>query len=242
MNTTKLDLKHKPLLVAHRGCSGLERENTGAAFIAAGNRSYWGIETDIHRTGDGNFILIHDADTQRVANDRILVEESTLDTLRQITLCNKYTGEKDRRGLCLPTLAEYIAICKHYEKHAVLELKSSFSEQELDRIVCEIAAADYLDHTTFISFHYETLVLLRANHPDVSAQFLIGKELPENWLELLCAQKLDLDVYYKNLTKDMVRICHKNGIKVNCWTVDDPAVAVQLAKWGVDQITTNILE
>ena len=34
-------------VVAHRGASGLETENTCAAFIAAGNRSYWGVETDL---------------------------------------------------------------------------------------------------------------------------------------------------------------------------------------------------
>ena len=50
MNTIKLNCENKPLMVAHRGCSGLERENTNAAFVAAGNRSYWGIETDVHKT------------------------------------------------------------------------------------------------------------------------------------------------------------------------------------------------
>ena len=35
-------------MVAHRGVSGLERENTCPAFVAAGVKSYWGIETDIH--------------------------------------------------------------------------------------------------------------------------------------------------------------------------------------------------
>ena len=47
-------------MIAHRGVSGLERENTNAAFIAAGNRSYYGIETDLHRTRDGHFIIFHD--------------------------------------------------------------------------------------------------------------------------------------------------------------------------------------
>ena len=41
-------------MVAHRGVSGLEKENTMAAFVAAGNRSYYGIATDIHRTLDGH--------------------------------------------------------------------------------------------------------------------------------------------------------------------------------------------
>ena len=28
-------------MIAHRGLSGIERENTCAAFVAAGNRSYY---------------------------------------------------------------------------------------------------------------------------------------------------------------------------------------------------------
>ena len=48
----------KPRMVAHRGTSGLELENTNSAFVAAGNRSYFGIETDVHRTADGQFILV----------------------------------------------------------------------------------------------------------------------------------------------------------------------------------------
>ena len=49
MNTIKMSTP-KPLMIAHRGLSGLEKENTNAAFIAAGNRSYYGIETDVRKT------------------------------------------------------------------------------------------------------------------------------------------------------------------------------------------------
>ena len=44
MNTTAID-KKGCRLVAHRGVSGLEKENTCAAFVAAGVKSYFGIET-----------------------------------------------------------------------------------------------------------------------------------------------------------------------------------------------------
>ena len=88
MNTIKVDAKNTGM-VAHRGVSGLEKENTCAAFVAAGNRSYYGVETDIHRTGDGNFIIIHDANTARVSHDNINVEESTFDTLRRMQLCDR---------------------------------------------------------------------------------------------------------------------------------------------------------
>ena len=54
--------------------------------------------------------------------------------------------------------------------------------------------------------------------------------------------KMDLDVYYKFVTADIVRLCHAHGIKVNVWTVDDPEEARQLVEMGVDFITSNILE
>ena len=65
MDTIKIN-KGAVKMVAHRGASGLERENTVPAFLAAGNRSYFGIETDIHRTADGKYVVIHDETTSRV--------------------------------------------------------------------------------------------------------------------------------------------------------------------------------
>ena len=65
MNTVKIE-KQNTRLIAHRGVSGIERENTAAAFVAAGNRGYYGIETDVHVTKDGKYIIIHDDDTKRV--------------------------------------------------------------------------------------------------------------------------------------------------------------------------------
>ena len=52
MNTIKLE-KGNSLLVAHRDLSGIECENTNASFVAAGNRSYYGIECDIYKTAGG---------------------------------------------------------------------------------------------------------------------------------------------------------------------------------------------
>ena len=57
MDTIHLKQEGKPLMIAHRGVSGLEKENTMPAFVAAGNRSYYGIETDIHKTADGTKTL-----------------------------------------------------------------------------------------------------------------------------------------------------------------------------------------
>ena len=108
MNTRKVNAKHCKM-VAHRGCSGLEKENTLAAFIAAGNRSYWGVETDVHRTADGEYVVIHDSETGRVAGDNIVIENTSFEYIRSLRL-KDIDGTRTRADLRIPTLREYIAI------------------------------------------------------------------------------------------------------------------------------------
>ena len=239
MNTVKFDKKNVKM-VAHRGVSGLETENTNAAFIAAGNRSYYGIETDIHQTADGKYVLFHDGTTERVGGIAYEVEKTPFDTLRQLVLFDK-NKEKERNDLRVSTLEEYISICKKYEKVAVLELKSAFSDTQIKEICDKIAAQDYLEGTVFISFGYENLVKLRKLYPDQAAQFLISS-YQTDLIDRLKAYNLDLDIHYKALTEENVKALHEAGIKINCWTVDSVEDAERLASWGVDYITSNILE
>ena len=53
---------------------------------------------------------------------------------------------------------------------------------------------------------------------------------------------MDLDIDYKSVYPELVEECHKNGIEINCWTVDNREDAERLIKYGVDYITSNILE
>ena len=85
MDTIKLINKGDCKMIAHRGVSKLERENTAAAFVAAGNRSYFGVETDIYVTKDGKYAVNHDGNLKRVGGVDLPVEESTLAELRAVT-------------------------------------------------------------------------------------------------------------------------------------------------------------
>ncbi len=239
MNTVKFNSKNTKV-IAHRGLSGIEKENTNAAFIAAGNRSYYGIETDVHRTLDGKFVCIHDDTTGRVAIDDMVIEETTFDTLRRIILCDR-DGKKGREDLKIPTLKEYIATCKRYEKVAVLELKNDFEKEDIAKICDEIKELDYLAQTVFISFSFENLVKLREIYPEQTVQFLTD-DYSDDLPGLLANHGFDLDIYYKELNEERIALLHENGIKVNCWTCDDKEAGEALSDWNIDFITSNILE
>lgn len=239
METVKFD-KGDTRVIAHRGLSGIERENTNGAFVAAGNRSYYGIETDIRRTADGRFVCVHDKDLKRVAGVNIDVEKSSLATLQEVVLYDA-DGGKDRRDLRLGTLENYVGICKKYGKHCVLELKSKFTHKEIDEIIRIINGFDYLSNTTFISFEYDNLLKIRKVLPQQSAQFLFS-DFSKRIMKKLVADRIDVDVNYKELTKKIIDELHSFGLKVNCWTVDEKETAEKLSQWGVDYITSNILE
>lgn len=227
-------------MVAHRGVSGLELENTASAFVAAGNRSYFGIETDVHRTADGQFVIFHDDNTKRVAGDEMVVEKTCFETLRAIRLCDK-DGKKGRRDLIMPSLQEYIQICRKYEKTAVLELKNHFSPADLDKIIEIIRQEGWLENTIFISFDLPNMICIRERLPEQPAQFLVS-DFPDWLVETLQMHHLDVDIHYKALTEDRAKQLKAAGVKINVWTVDEPEDAQRMIEYGVDYITSNILE
>ena len=241
MNTVKIE-KQNTKMVAHRGLSGLERENTCMAFVAAGNRSYWGIETDVHVTADGELIVFHDDTTTRCTTERtaLTIEQTDFATLRELEL-SEWKGNAPKRILQMPTPEEYVEICKKYEKVCVLELKNPMTREAIEKVIDRIRALDYLDQTVFISFCWENLVTVRELLPEQSVQFLFGS-FTEELIRQIIDNRFDVDVYHKSLTKELVDRFHAAGRTVNVWTVNDPEDGKKYASWGVDYITTNILE
>ena len=226
-------------MVAHRGVSGLERENTCAAFVAAGNRSYFGVETDIHRTADGRYIVFHDDNLTRLLGDGRVVEEMRFDELRALRLTD--LDGNARGDLLLPTLEEYVHICKKYDKDCVLEIKNHFEPEDIDNVIAIIRGIGWLERTIFISFDLPNMICIRERLPQQRAQYLVST-FGDDLLDILTGHHLDLDIKYSSLSAEQVRACHEAGIQVNVWTVNEAADAERLAGYGVDFITSNILE
>ena len=252
LKTISFDKKNVKM-IAHRGLSAFETENTNAAFIAAGNRSYFGIETDVHVTKDGKFIITHDDNMKRIAGNDCVVEETNFDDLRKINLyeCNSGVMNGDgttlkdtKRGdLVPPTLDEYISICKKYDKVAVLELKNAMTKENVEGIVAVIKDLDYLDGTIFISFCIENLIYIKEIDKNLVCQYLscdlddLNKKMPT-----VLSYGMDLDLGYWILTEELVKEYKSKGLKINVWTPGNPVDGERLANWGVDYITSNILE
>ena len=92
---------------AHRGLHDLAAgipENSLPAFRRAREMGY-GVELDVHLTADDRLVVIHDSDLSRLCGTTRIVEDLTLDALRDLRLLG--TDEP------VPTLDEVLAIFEH---------------------------------------------------------------------------------------------------------------------------------
>ena len=239
MNTIKIN-KNKTLIVAHRGLSGLEKENTMAAFICAGCHSYFGIECDIHPTTDGKFVVVHDSNLERVSGTDMIVENESYDKIKEVMLYG-VNDTINHVHLRVPLLEEYLDCCKKYNKICVIEFKFLFSKENIYKVIDIIKSYDYLDNCIFISFIYENLEVLRDLDNNLKLQYLMSSWDMDKINKCL-EKNLDLDILYTEITKERVDFMHSHNLVVNVWTVNDKEKGEYLVDCGVDFITTNILE
>ena len=254
MDTIKM-YTGKTQMVAHAGLMGMESANTSAGFIAAGNRSYWGIECDVRVAKDG-FVIIHNNTTAGVSPVEMTVEDHTVAELQSIPLYDRpfFYGLEDhgltpgstelRADLRIPTLEEYIRICKRYGKICVLELKHPMTPETISAVAERYRALDYVEGVVFISFYWENLVEIRRCLPGCTVQLLTDDKqvFTEEFLDKVTESGFDLDIHIFTTTKELVDRIHARGLKVNVWTCDWLDRFEQLVEWGVDYITSNIIE
>src|SRR5215208_4261700 len=83
----------RPLAFAHRGGARLWPENTLVAFRGAIELGITHLETDVHRTRDGEIVVFHDARLERTTNGRGLIRDHTLAELEKLDAGYHFTPD-----------------------------------------------------------------------------------------------------------------------------------------------------
>ena len=128
-------LKNSARFIAHRGLSSRAPENTIKAFQLAGEAGFWGAETDIRRTKDGYFVLMHDDTLKRMCGIDKTPGDMTLAEIKgsPVTGGNHWKEyQSDRSATTIPTLEEYLQTCLEYRMVPVVEIKMAYAWEEAD--------------------------------------------------------------------------------------------------------------
>ena len=212
-------------IIAHRGASRAEEENTLAAFRRAGVQGADGVELDVRRSADDRLVVHHDA---ALPDGRVIRATASADL-------------PDR----VPTLAAALDACAGMFVN--IEIKNGPDEPDFDptewvahRVVAELVSRTPHSRWLISSFRLETVDVCRRLLPPVPTAWLVGPATDE--VIATCARHghAAIHPWDRHLTSDAVLAAHAVGLAVNTWTCDDPDRMRELIGWGVDGICTNV--
>jgi len=211
----------------HRGCAGLEPENTIRAFKRAIDLGVDLIEFDVRMTRDKKLVVIHDEKLDRTTNGIGFVKDFNFAEIRKF---DAGKGEK------IPSLEETINFLKNKKPIIVIEIK----EPETTEKILEIIKKEKLeDKVLIVSFWLDALKKLKKIDPKIKTGVLFGKKV-KNMISLIKEIKADgLGLEYHSIDKEIVKDCHKENFKINAWTVNEFEDIRKMIKLGVDTISSN---
>ena len=208
------------LIIAHRGASAYAQENTLQAFELAFKLGSTWLETDIQRSNDGVLVLYHD---YNLKNDK-KIKDCTFNYLKKFNV---------------PTLADLLKITPE-NLTLNLEIKNddniypNIEKQILEEI--NIAKNIKKEQILISSFDVPTLQKIRVLDKQINIGVLTRNfdvKIPLS----LNAKSVNISV--KRVTKKIVDICHKNGLKVLVYTVNDLQTYHKLKTWSTDGIFSD---
>ncbi|MEY2434150.1 MAG: glycerophosphoryl diester phosphodiesterase [Acidimicrobiaceae bacterium] len=212
-------------IIAHRGASAAYAENTLDAFRAAGPLGAEWVELDVRRTAEGALAVHHDA---HLPDGRAIVE------LRAADL-----------PAAVPSLAEALEACRPLGVN--VEIKNSSHDVDFDATAAlvepVVAAIEECSQPIIVSsFDVPTLARVRAVGPNIGCALLtFDLRDPQRTIDaVVAAGHVALHPWDGTVTSELVELVHDAGLKLNVWTVDDPARILELAEMGVDGIVTNV--
>lgn len=222
----------RPLVIAHRGASGVLPENTLPAFALAIEQRADMIETDLHRTRDGAIVITHDEDLAGLGG-RGEIADATLAALRSLD-----AGGGER----VPTLDELL---DGFGSRIAfnLELKRGSAGRYEGLEAAALAAVDTRGlqaRTLFSSFYDPVLARLRELAPAARVGLLLSRRYPHD--AVARAHALGAEALHPEaalVDEAFVEAAHAGGLAVYAFTVDAPAEMQRLLAIGVDGLFTN---
>jgi glycerophosphoryl diester phosphodiesterase len=213
----------RPSIIAHRGASGYEYENSRAAFRRAVMLDADGVELDVHATRDGAVVVHHDPEIPGFGP----IGQLTLAEARQVRL---------RNGEALPLLNEVLELVG--ERDVWIEVKTL--PEVHDRALLEVidrgpAPTRYAIH----SFDHRIVRRLGTAWPELRRGILLSAYLDDPVAAMRAVGATTLWQEWLQVDQDLVRRVHAAGGTVIAWTVNEIGDLERLARLGVDGLCGN---
>lgn len=213
----------RPRVIAHRGASGYEYENSRAAFRRALMLDADGVELDVHATSDGAIIVHHDADIPGVGP----IAGLTWDQARQLRL---------RNGELLPLLSEILDLVG--DKDVWVEVKS-LPEQHDAQLLAALDRGPAPERYAVHSFDHRIVRRLGERRPGLRRGILLQARLEDPLSAMEAVGATTLWQEWGQVDHDLVAKVHGTGATIIAWTVNEIGDLERMARLGVDGLCGN---
>jgi glycerophosphoryl diester phosphodiesterase len=213
----------RPTIIAHRGASGYEYENSRAAFRRAVMLDADGVELDVHATRDGVIVVHHDAEIPGFGPIALL-------SAAEVGRARLPNGEP------LPLLDEVLALVGQLDvwveiKHLPAEFDGALL-QALDR---GPAPMRYAVH----SFDHRIIRRLGEARPRLPRGVLLTAHLDDPVAALRSVGATTLWQEWQLVDEELVRRVRQSGARIIAWTVNEIGDLERLVRLGVDGLCSN---
>lgn len=210
--------------VSHRGYYTAP-ENTLSAYRMSAEKGFTMVETDVRFTKDGVAVLLHDGTVDRTSNGHGNISDMTFEQVSALDFGSwkgeRFAGEK------VPRYTEFIDLCKSLNLYPYIEIKNGATKEQVESIVKVVQ--DNGMTVTWIARNAEFLVqayTLRCGteYGDDDRYGLIVDVITQDSIDSVSKidkSKAFIDADYLFLTGAQIRLCKKNEIALEVWTLDD---------------------
>ncbi len=246
-----LGMRHPLRLYGHRGAPLEAPENTMPAFRRALDLGVDALELDVHLTRDGHPVVSHDATAHRMAGVAVAWKKLDLADARRLDVGHGFVAADGSRpfagkGVRIPTLEELLVELPGVTLN--IDLKQTWPSM-VERAVAVVRRLRAEDRVVFASFHLHTILAVRARgyrggtgltSPEVLALWALPRGFVARVLFRGTLAQIPERVGRISLDRPgFIDKCHDLGLRVDYFTIDDPATAARLLDLGADGIMTN---
>ncbi|MBI5974247.1 glycerophosphodiester phosphodiesterase [Staphylococcus canis] len=229
-------------IIAHRGLSQEFPENTKSALIAALQKPIDMLEIDVHRTKDGELVIIHDETIDRTSNFKGAIKDIDLQTLKTYDFGSwKIKGHYEQ----ILTLSEVLEMAKHDTKNLLIELKKPELYPGIEaELLAEIQKSSFMKSSIIIqSFNQDSVKRLRELDSELKLGVLLSKR--KYWFKAppfheIAQYAQYLNPNYKMVTSEFMVKAHAEHLKVLPYTVNDDKSLKQVLNAGVDGVISDV--
>lgn len=242
-----------PRVIAHRGGRGLWPENTLLAFRNAHALGVDVLEMDLRRTADAEIVVLHDDTVDRTTDGRGPVAALTLVALQRLDAGYRWTADEGTshpyrgRGVVVPALRQVFAALPGARMNLEIKGRGPAMAAPLCALIREHAMAQ---RVAVAAFDQEAMDAFRAACPQVATaatrdEAVRFARLSAAFLGTLFASRAQvLQVpervgTYEVLTARFASDSRRLNVKVEVWTVNEPADMKRLLALPVDGIVTD---